>query len=197
MLVEEGFRVSVSDIYGKSFEYSSSIAVDGRYQFDVARAPFLEHFDMVGAFDVLEHIDDDTAAVRGMHRLLKPSGIVFATVPALKGLWSASDVNARHKRRYGIDDLQDLFKKNGFTVLKNKYFFVTIVPFLLLRAILYPGVRDTGRAEGHSPGMYFGKLFNRALRFVMNAEVAFFMGLPAFVGGSIAIVGRKENHDTL
>src|SRR5699024_9502754 len=58
------------------------------------------HYDLVGAFDVIEHIDDDHAAVASIAAKLKPGGKFVMTVPAHSWMWSAHDVVNHHKRRY-------------------------------------------------------------------------------------------------
>ena len=58
------------------------------------------HYDMVAAFDVIEHIPDDEAALEGIARVLKPGGKLVMTVPAHQWMWSAHDVVNHHQRRY-------------------------------------------------------------------------------------------------
>lgn len=65
--------------------------------------------DYVTALDVLEHVPDDAAVVRGFHRLLKPGGYALVTVPAGMALWSDWDVALHHFRRYRRGQLRELF----------------------------------------------------------------------------------------
>jgi SAM-dependent methyltransferase len=57
-------------------------------------------FDLIGSFDVIEHIEDDRAALAGIARCLKPGGKFVMTVPAHQWMWSAHDVVNHHQRRY-------------------------------------------------------------------------------------------------
>ncbi|HEY6048907.1 MAG TPA: class I SAM-dependent methyltransferase, partial [Sphingomicrobium sp.] len=73
----------------------------------VMRAPLPElegvpdrHYDLIGAFDVIEHIDDDAAALASIAGKLKPGGKFVMTVPAHQWMWSAHDTVNHHKRRY-------------------------------------------------------------------------------------------------
>ena len=71
-------------------------------------------YDLVGAFDVVEHIEDDRAALKGIARLLKPGGKLVVTVPAHQWMWSAHDVVNHHQRRYSKAGLKTLI--NGSTL---------------------------------------------------------------------------------
>ena len=57
-------------------------------------------YDLIGAFDVIEHIDDDRAGIASIATKLKPGGKFIMTVPAHPWMWSAHDVVNHHKRRY-------------------------------------------------------------------------------------------------
>jgi SAM-dependent methyltransferase len=78
-------------------------------------------FDLVTALDVIEHNDDDVGMLREMHRVLKPSGLVLISVPALQWLWSFNDDINDHKRRYTAGDLESKLKDVGFTPLQSTY----------------------------------------------------------------------------
>lgn len=57
-------------------------------------------YDLVAVLDVIEHIDDDVAALKAMADCLKPGGKILIAVPAHPWMWSAHDVVNHHKRRY-------------------------------------------------------------------------------------------------
>jgi SAM-dependent methyltransferase len=66
------------------------------------------HYDMIGAFDVIEHIDDDAASLASIATRLKPGGRFVMTVPAHQWMWSAHDTVNHHKRRYSKRGLKAL-----------------------------------------------------------------------------------------
>lgn len=68
-----------------------------------------DSFDVVCAFDVIEHVEDDKSAVAEMKRVCRKNGILFVTVPASPMLWSEHDEINHHFRRYRIEDLKALF----------------------------------------------------------------------------------------
>lgn len=65
-------------------------------------------YDLIGAFDVIEHINDDQAALQAIARKLRPGGKLVLTVPAHPWMWSAHDVVNHHKRRYSKRSLKAL-----------------------------------------------------------------------------------------
>jgi SAM-dependent methyltransferase len=70
-------------------------------------------YDMVAVLDVIEHIDDDVAALRAMGEALKPGGKILIAVPAHSWMWSAHDVVNHHKRRYSKKSLDAAIKAAG------------------------------------------------------------------------------------
>jgi SAM-dependent methyltransferase len=75
-------------------------------------------FDAVLAFEVLEHIEDDDAAVRKWKELLNPGGHLIISVPAHRRRWTAADDAAGHVRRYERDELRELLTRNGLIPLQ-------------------------------------------------------------------------------
>ena len=63
---------------------------------DARRIPFEDEFDVIGAFDVLEHIKEDEQVLVQMHRAVKSGGGIMLTVPQHMFLWSEQDVQAHH-----------------------------------------------------------------------------------------------------
>ena len=96
---------------------------------DIRRMPFPDGcFDVVTAMDVVEHIDDDAAAMREIARVLRPGGALLATVPAYKSLWSEHDVALPHYRRYTAHSLRRLIGGAGLSVVKMSYAVSALFP---------------------------------------------------------------------
>ncbi|SNT36361.1 Methyltransferase domain-containing protein [Asanoa hainanensis] len=72
--------------------------------------------DLVTAFDVLEHIDEDHEATAEIFRVLRPGGTLLVAVPADMKLWSAHDVAVGHVRRYDREGLRAVVEKAGLVV---------------------------------------------------------------------------------
>lgn len=88
--------------------------------------------DYVTALDVLEHVPDDAAVVRGFHRLLKPGGLSVVTVPASMALWSDWDVALHHFRRYDRPQLRALFAPEEWEIIHVNYTNVLAYPAVWL-----------------------------------------------------------------
>ena len=86
------------------------------------------HYDLVGAFDVIEHIDDDAAALGSIATKLKPGGKFVMTVPAHQWMWTAHDVVNHHKRRYSKGRLKALFERSPMKLDKIGYFNSLLFP---------------------------------------------------------------------
>jgi SAM-dependent methyltransferase len=71
-------------------------------------------FDVVAAFEVLEHIEDDIAALRSWRRFVRPDGWILLSVPAWRSQWGASDERVGHLRRYDPADLELALRTSGF-----------------------------------------------------------------------------------
>jgi SAM-dependent methyltransferase len=98
-------------------------------------------YDLVALLDVIEHVEDDEAALRSVARKLKPSGRILITVPAHPWMWSAHDVANHHFRRYTRKALHDLIHRSGLRVELLSYF----------NSILFPvaaAARLAGRLTG-------------------------------------------------
>ena len=114
--------------------FKNSIKVEGiELPFETAT------FDMVCAFDVLEHIDKDIEAVREWRRVVKPGGKIMLTVPAYQWLWSGHDESLHHYRRYTAPQLRGIAQTINLQPLKLTYAivfsFVLVAGFRLLTKI--------------------------------------------------------------
>jgi SAM-dependent methyltransferase len=111
---------------------------------DVLQPPFPnESFEVVGMFDVLEHLPDDRAVLVKAHSLLAPGGALVLTVPALPSLWSSFDEVAGHYRRYKPKDLATKLRGAGFEIATLSFFMTTIYP------LVYASRRWAAPREGH------------------------------------------------
>ncbi len=92
-----------------------------------------DSLDLVIAFDVLEHLQDDDAAVAEVRRVLRPGGTYLVAVPADPRLWSSHDVAVDHVRRYTREGLVDLLDRGGFEVADVRSWNVLLRPVVAMR----------------------------------------------------------------
>src|SRR5690606_21035392 len=108
----------------------------------VTDLPFEPHsFDLVCAFDVIEHVENDSLAMQEMYRVCKPGGHVAITVPADMALWSEHDVINHHFRRYTKAELLKVSDAAGFTVSFISCFNSFLYPFIRLARSLKKKVK--------------------------------------------------------
>ncbi len=113
---------------------------------DAERLPFSNAtFDLVLACDVLEHLRDDSTALREVQRVLRPGGALVVTVPADPRLWSPHDLALQHFRRYTTEGLTKLLEEQGLLVASVRSWMV------LLRAPVAIRRRLTRRRAESAP----------------------------------------------
>jgi len=113
-----------------------------------------ETFDVVSAFDVVEHCADDATAVSELARVLVPGGRMLLSVPAYQWAWSDHDVQAGHHRRYTRPRLTRLVEGAGMQVLRSTYAFGGAFPIFLaerVRRRLGPAPQGDTRLPPVSP----------------------------------------------
>jgi len=87
-----------------------------------------QHFDTIICLNVLEHVDDDTASLQAIRRMLAPAGRLILLVPALPALYGTIDKALGHHRRYKRAPLTSLLEATGFKVAHVEYFNLAGVP---------------------------------------------------------------------
>ncbi len=85
-------------------------------------------YDLVALLDVLEHVEDDEGALRGIRRVMAADGRVLLTVPANPWMWSAHDTVHHHHRRYTAAALRDVAARAGFRVERLSHFNTLLFP---------------------------------------------------------------------
>lgn len=191
---EPGFEVTGSEIYLKGLQHArDKLRGVELVQFDARAIPFREEYDAIGAFDVIEHIDDDEAVMASSYHALRDGGYFVVTVPQYQFLWSSLDDLVRHKRRYGRREMLTKLRNHGFEVVFVSSFVCALFPLMLVSRIFDRGtVSDTNRkaelkrrvAMPHALNWLFDKIMR-----IDEALIMWDVALP--VGGSLLVVARK------
>lgn len=130
-------------------------------QGDARKIPFEDdHFGLVVAFDVLEHIEEDQQVVDEIARVVRPGGLVLIAVPADPRLWSEHDADVGHVRRYTRPELVALFDNDRFAIESVRSWNVLLRPVVALRRR-----RSAGNDLTALP-----KIVNTALDLIIKAE---------------------------
>jgi SAM-dependent methyltransferase len=109
--------------------YCHRRGLTGVIEGDAAQLPFdAARFGLVAATDVLEHVEDDHAALLEMHRVTSSDGILLLTVPAYRWLWSPEDERLGHYRRYTRRSLDGRLVNAGWKPLFQTYFNTILMP---------------------------------------------------------------------
>lgn len=161
------------------------------FQMDARAIPFVEEFDVIGAFDVLEHIEEDEKVLGQLHRALRTGGGLLITVPQHEFLWSRMDVHACHVRRYGARDLAAKVRAAGFDVLRMTSFVSLLLPLMLASRLRQRQPYEGGSYDPLAE-LRIGGLTNSLLERVMDVErLLIRAGLSFPVGGSLMMIVRK------
>jgi SAM-dependent methyltransferase len=103
----------------------------------VVELPFADaSFDLIVSLDVIEHLDDDLAALREFRRTIAPGGALLITVPAYQWLWSGHDEINYHHRRYTRSTLQRVAERAGWRQARTTYFNSLLLPVAILLRVL-------------------------------------------------------------
>ena len=188
-----GYRdISVGEMHLNGLRYAKSYGVNECYQFNLLDSPFKDEFDAICLFDVLEHIENDDLGIQNTYKTLKNEGYLVLTVPAHMWLWSRSDEVSGHKVRYTKKQLINKLKANNFDILRARYFFISIVPLLLLRTMLK---RDSGsqiKKEEYKEEAPINPIINSVLLFISRLENKLNSYLFNLFGGSLLIIAKKK-----
>ena len=146
-----------------------------------------ETFDLVCAFDVIEHVEDDAAAVAALARLVRPGGYMATTVPAQPWMWSRHDELHHHKRRYRIGTYRWLFETAGLSIVKASFFNTVLFPPIAAVRLVKMATRSSVADDDAPPPGPVNRLFEA----LFGAELLWLKRAPLPFGVSIVLLARK------
>lgn len=153
-------------------------------------------FELVCLFDVLEHLDSDVEALREVHRVLAPGGLVAISVPAYPWLFANNDVVAMHRRRYTRAMLAAALEAAGFEIVRNTHANVLLTPLIVPLALLGKAIEATilrRRTSQHTNLSWpLPRFAHSALAKIFAAELMFTTRFDAPFGHSIAAFARRK-----
>ncbi|HYP64167.1 MAG TPA: class I SAM-dependent methyltransferase, partial [Acidocella sp.] len=135
-----------------------------------------QKFDLVCMFDVLEHIDDDAAALRAARAHMAPGGTLLITVPAYKALFGPHDEELHHKRRYERDELRMKLHAAGLRVDKLTFINTTLLPLAWTLRWFDKALNRTQASGTSMPPALLNRLFT--MMFGAEAQILPHVNLP-------------------
>lgn len=157
-------------------------------QLDASRIPFDAEFDAVGAFDVIEHIEEDDRVLASMAGAVRPGGVLLLTVPQHQFLYGPADVFARHVRRYDRPGLVRQVEQLGFRIECVTSF--VALPFPAMAAVRL-AARWRGGDYDSAAEFDIGSLNGLFLRVMDLERWTIRKGMRWPFGGSLLLVGRR------
>jgi SAM-dependent methyltransferase len=161
------------------------------FQCDLGAIPFEAEFDVLGAYDVLEHIRDDTAVLRQFHLALKPGGGVILTVPQHPFLWSWVDDSWCHCRRYRVGELAAKVREAGFSVVCSTSFVSLLFPTMAISR--FAQIIRPPKVQRIDLDLKISPVLNRIFEWVLDFERSLTsLGVRFCFGGSSVVVAIKQ-----
>jgi hypothetical protein len=161
-------------------------------------------FGLIVALDVLEHVEDDRAFLRGLvERNAGPGTVVVLSVPAWPALYSRHDLALRHFRRYRPRDLRGVAEGAGLRIDRGGSLFHTLLPLRAAAALFGGGVNgaqrgpsgleDVGRPDhdGFELTWDHGRVVTTVVRSLLRADVLLTRARAPLPGLSTWVVGRR------
>lgn len=180
------------DIDAEAIGYCRERGLEDVQLGEAAALPFEDgSFDLVTALDVVEHLDDDVAALREAWRVLRPHGHLLVTVPAHRFLWGDQDEVNMHKRRYVARELRERLSQAGFEIVRltylNALLFPPIAAVRLLRRLEHrlrpriPAQSDFRYPAPRPVNFALGALFGAERVILKRADIPFGVSILALV----------------
>jgi SAM-dependent methyltransferase len=181
-------KLSGSEIFLAGLSHAMQRLPDAALmQMDARKVPFVEEFDVIGAFDVLEHIEEDECVLEQLHRAANPGALLLVTVPQHRWLWSDQDEYACHVRRYTAREIESKVRAAGFNVVRSTSFVTTLLPAMLVARRVNRGKQTDPTAE-----LKLNHRLNSVFEHLLRLELAGIrVGLNYPIGGTRLIVARK------
>jgi len=146
-----------------------------------------ESFDIIAAFDVIEHVEKDVESLNRLKEHLAPGGRLVMTVPALPWLWSRHDETHHHYRRYTRRHLEETLRQAGLTPVRISYFNTLLFPLIAGIRLLK---KMAGRRDSDDDAMP-GRLINETLKRIFGLESSLVPAVDLPIGVSLLAIAER------
>lgn len=191
------YQLTGSEIHLEGIKFAKKRLTHAEFiQLDASQMPFEDRFNAVGAFDVLEHIEEDEKVMKQVYKALQANSYFFVTVPQYQWMWSSTDDLAFHKRRYSRKELKEKLREAGFEVRFISSFVFMLFPMMIISRWL-KNIKTRGNPSTTDPHAELDEL---NLSPFLNSVFTGFMKIDEFLikrgkalpwGGSLVAVAKK------
>jgi SAM-dependent methyltransferase len=158
------------DVSAEALAFCRTRGLQSVHQGEAEHLPYHDNsFDLVTGLDVVEHLDDDLAALKEMRRVLRPGGRALFFVPAFMFLWGVQDDISNHRRRYTLAGLKQVALQAGFEIERASYVNITFFAPIFLGRLLM-------RATGFRPASE-----NNLNVSLLNGPLGSILGFESFI----------------
>lgn len=187
-----------SDLFFEGLKFARNRVAGPLVQADLHALPFDVKFDVVGLFDVIEHIPNDVEVLEHLARMIAPGGRLFLTVPASPSLWSYFDEGAHHCRRYRSLEMKEKLQSAGFEIEFLSHYMTSIFPLVwLARRLTRLASRSRSLTIEQATALTLAEfkitpLVNPLLTWILSLETGFLVQRrPLSFGASLLALARK------
>ncbi len=193
----KNYNLYGSEIHLEGIKYAESRLRNIEFiQVDATNMPFENEFNAIGAFDVLEHIEQDLKVIQQVHKALKSGGLFIISVPQYQWMWSVNDDIAYHKRRYSRKELKNKLLSEGFEID-----YVSSFVFILFPVMYISRLFKQKKVHEITEEIIFKEMNELKLNPMLNSIFGALMKIDVFLikngislpfGGSLIIVAKKK-----
>ncbi len=147
-LLQRFGEVSGVDFSEEALDYCRQRGLTSVQQSDAVKLPYEDdQFDVLTAFDVIEHIEDDVAALVEWKRVVEPGGLLLIYTPALPWLYGEHDRIVHHQRRYRGGELREKIGRAGLDLVRLSYVNLLVLPIVLAARLVLSWLPKRPHAE--------------------------------------------------
>ena len=176
------------DLAPEAIEFCHQRGLNNVRQSDVCHLPFADaSFDAVISSSVIYHqwVSDVDVALREMHRVLRPGGLLLVNVPAFRFLHSAHDDAVMTAQRFRKLEIRKLLRAQNFTIQRLTYWTTLLFPLAIIARTF--GVSQMGRDFDAAKPTFLQRVFGK----IMSLELRLLQRLSFPFGVALFAVGRR------
>lgn len=195
IFASKDIEITGSEVYLKGLLSAKKKLLSVEFiQFDVTQGRIGTKFHVIAAFDVIEHVDDDRAALSNINQMLEDNGVLIISVPQYMFLWSKLDEIVKHKRRYSRRELISKLNASGFEVDYVTSFLFVLFPLMLISRFFDKGGDDSPSDDrALAKRVKFPCFINAVFELIMRIDEGLIrMGVSLPFGGTLVVVARKR-----